>query len=355
MFRFREGLEILKGYRAEEGAWRIKLDANERAGRFPAAVEEALRARLAALALNRYPEMSQQRLKGKIAAGLGLKPENVVIGNGSSELLAALCHTFGGAGRKIVVPSPSFSMYPVYCQLADSQPVRVALEDDFTLAPDKVAAAAQDGPASLVLVCNPNNPTGGLTPAAAIEQILRDVDCPVAVDEAYGEFSGQSALDLMAKYPRLIVVRTFSKAYGLAGARVGYAVMAEEIARAVEKVLLPYHVNALSLAAAETVFDLAGEFGPGLAETVAERERLAAGLGGIRGVTVFPSATNFLLFRTAPAAELVQELAAKGIGIRDFSRTPGLAGCLRVTIGTSAENAAFLAAVRDFFQGRCPS
>ena len=354
MFRFREGLETIKGYSTDEGNWRIKLDANERAGKLPSAVEEAIRARLAGLTLNRYPEIDQSSLKARIAARLGCGLGNIVIGNGSSEILAALCYIFGGAGRKTVVPTPSFSMYPIYCKLAGSQSIKVALEEDFTLSPDKVVAAANIEQADFVLVCNPNNPTGGLMPMEAIEQILRGVRCPVAVDEAYGEFSGQSAIGLMEKYPNLIIVRTFSKAYGLAGGRVGYAIMAKEIAQMVGKVLLPYHVNVMSLAAAETVYDMYAEFGPGLARTVAERERLTAGLGGIRGVTVFPSATNFLLFRTDQAANLVIALEANGIGIRDFSNSPGLAGCLRVTVGTPNENTAFLAAVQEFFQGGRP-
>lgn len=351
MFRFREGLETMKGYGVEEGNWRIKLDANERGGKLPTVVEEAIRSRSAELALNRYPEITQASLKEKIAARLGVKPGNIVIGNGSSEILAALCYIFGGPGRKTVVPTPSFSMYPIYCKLAGSKAVKVELEKDFTLLPDKMIAAANSEQADFMLVCNPNNPTGGILPNEMIEKIISSVNCPVAVDEAYSEFSGQTAIALMDKCPNLIIVRTFSKAYGLAGARVGYAVMPEPVAQTVGKVLLPYHVNSMSLTAAEIVYDLYSEFGPSLARTVAERERLSAGLAGINGVTVFPSATNFILFRTEQAANLILALEAKSIAIRDFSKSPGLDGCLRVTVGTPDENAAFLAAVQEFSQG----
>jgi histidinol-phosphate aminotransferase len=172
----------------------------------------------------------------------------------------------------------------------------------------------------------------------------------VVVDEAYGEFAGQSAVDLLGKYPNLVIARTFSKAYGLASARVGFILAAREIIDLVGKVLLPYHLNAFSLAAAETVWDMRAEFVPGVARTIAERTRLTAALKAIPAVEVFPSAANFLLVRSGRAKDLAGYLGSRSIGVRDFSASPALAGCLRVTVGTAAENDAFLAAVREFSQ-----
>lgn len=351
MWQIRPGLDTIKSYHVPDIAWPVKLDANERAEALPPAVQARIAERLAAVAGNRYPEIGQHSLKKALADGLGLEPENIALGNGSSEVLAAICRVFGGVGRKIVYPHPSFSMYKIYCQLADSEPLTVELDARFTLAPEKVFTTALQEQAGLIILCNPNNPTGGAMAVEAVEYIVAGARCPVVVDEAYGEFSGQSALPLIGKYPNLIVARTFSKAYGLAAARVGYAVADREIIAAISKVLLPYHLNAFSLAAAEVAWEMRGEFAPGIARTVDERERMAAALRELPTIEVFPSATNFLLVRSARAKELAGYLAARGVGVRDFSAAPALAGCLRVTVGTVAENDVFLAATGNFIRG----
>lgn len=347
MWQVRAGLETLKSYTIEEGDWAIKLDANESALNLPEPVQRKLANRLAALPFNRYPEITQYGLRQKIAASVGLAAENVAIGNGSSQLLEALCYVFGGAGRKIVYPTPSFSMYPIYCKLADSLPVPVELEADFSLSPEKVLAAARREQANLIILCTPNNPTGTIMPLAAVEEVVAGAACPVVVDEAYWDFSGVTTVGLLAKYPNLIIARTFSKAYGLASARVGYALASKEIMTALSKVLLPFHINMMSLVAAETVYEARAQFAQVIASTVAERERLAAELGKIAGFRVYPSQTNFLLVKTGMAAELTAKLAARGICIRDFSNAPGLENCLRITVGTVAENDTFLKAVRE--------
>ncbi len=349
MWQIRPGLESVKSYHVPDIAWPVKLDANERAEDLPPRVKDAIVERLAAVAANRYPEIGQHTLKAALADGLGLAPENIALGNGSSEVLAALCRVFGGPGRKIVYPSPSFSMYPIYCLLADSLPVTVELDGDFVLAPEKVFTTALQEQAGLILLANPNNPTGGLMTTEAVEYIVAGARCPVVVDEAYGDFAGQSACKLLGKYPNLVIARTFSKAYGLAAARVGYIMADREIIALVSKMLLPYHLNAFSLAAATVAWELRAEFAPGIARTAAERERLAAALERMPAIEVFPSAANFLLIRSRQAKELAAYLAGQGIGVRDFSAAPRLEGCLRVTVGTMAENDAFLAAAGDFF------
>lgn len=346
----RAGLNTLKTYSIEEGDWAVKLDANECAHNLPALVRQRLAERLAALPFNRYPEITQYGLRRQIAASLGLEPDNVSIGNGSSQLLQALCFIYGGPGRKLIYPQPSFSMYGIYCRLADSQPVPLDLEPDFSLPPEKVLAAASREQASLIILCNPNNPTGTVTPLAEVEAVIAGAGCPVVVDEAYMEFSDQSALGLLGKYPNLIVARTFSKAYGLASARMGYALASREITAALGKVLLPYNIGMLSLVAAETVYEFRAEFAASIAATLAERERLAKAFRQWPDFEVFPSATNFLLVRTAAAGELATSLAAAGICIRDFSRAPGLENCLRITVGTAAENDTLLAVIRKFRQ-----
>lgn len=345
MFTPRLGLETLKSYSVEESNWRIRLDANERPADLPPAVKAKILEKLAVLPFNRYPELSAQSLKTTIGTDFGLSAANVIIGNGSSEILEAVCYAFGGAGRSIVYPSPSFSMYGIYAKLADSRPVPVELTADYTVDADKLLAAACENAAGIILLCNPNNPTGTVMPPEQVEYIVASTPSLVVVDEAYHEFYGKSSVNLLNKYTNLAIARTFSKAYGLAAARAGYLLADEAIVRTIGKVLLPYNVNALTLTAAETVFGMRGAFADSLAENRRERERLTAALSAVPGITVYPSQTNFLLIKSEQAAVLAARLSARGIGIRDFSKVPGLLGCIRITVGTPAENDAVLEAV----------
>ncbi|KYZ75197.1 histidinol phosphate aminotransferase [Anaerosporomusa subterranea] len=344
--KFRSGLEALQPYSIEEANWPIKLDANERTDGLPPTVAKVISERLAALPFNRYPEITAYSLRKKLAAAVGCTVEQIQVGNGSSELLAAICHVFGGSGHKIVYPEPSFSMYPVYIRLADSQPVPVKLESDYSLSIDAFRNQAQY--ADLAIVCNPNNPTGNVLPPDSIAELARELTCPLVVDEAYLEFYKTSAVDLLKTNKNLIIVRTFSKAYGLAAARIGYLLTSTDISAAVGKVLLPYHVNALSLLAAETVLDYQAEFVPGIEQIICERSRLANRLAGLPGITVFPSETNFLLIKTERSADLAALLATADIGIRDFSRSPGLVNCLRISIGSPSENNLVFSVIERF-------
>lgn len=346
----RPGLEQLKPYSVDESAFAVKLDANERCANLPPSVRADVVARLASMEFHRYPDMSMSALRTKIAAAMNVSPESVLLGNGSSELLAAMCYAFGGAGRSIVYPTPSFSMYSIYAKLADSNPVPVPLEAGFSLSVEKVITAAKSSQAKLVILCNPNNPTGNSMPSEDIEAVLAAVDCPVVVDEAYYEFYGHSSVAMLAKYPNLIIARTFSKAYGLAAARVGYLLAAPALTTVIGKVLLPYHVNALSLATAEIIFDRRKAFEPEIDNTVRERKRLADSLELIDGIQVFPSQTNFLLIKSTQAKALAEQLARNSIGIRDFGNAPGLEGCMRITVGTAEENNLLLKAISAFYE-----
>lgn len=344
--RFRPGIETLPSYHIDEADWKIKLDANERTEGLPARVAQRINERLALLPFNRYPEITAYTLRNQLANRMGCAIEQIQLGNGSSELLAAICHVFGGLGHKIIYPEPSFSMIPVYIRLADSQPVPVKLAADYSL--DLEAFIDQARQANLAIICNPNNPTGNVLPPDSIARLARELTCPLVVDEAYYEFYQISAADLLKDADNLIIVRTFSKAYGLAAARVGYLLTSVDISAAIGKVLLPYHLNALSLVAAETVLDYQAEFMPGIEQTIRERHRLSTCLASLSGISVFPSETNFLLIKTEQSAQLAAQLAAKGIGIRDFSRSPGLTDCLRITIGSPLENDMVIKLIENF-------
>ncbi|MBP2634536.1 MAG: hisC 2 [Firmicutes bacterium] len=345
MFQPRSGLEVLPTYSVEEISWPIRLDANESPYDMPPAVKAKVVETLSSLQFNRYPELTAHSLKTTIAAGFGLKAANVLVGNGSSEILEKLCYAFGGAGRSIVYPSPSFSMYKIYAKLADSKPVPVALNEDYTLDADALLEAAKQAEASVILLCNPNNPTGGVLPPEQIEYIVANTQSLVVIDEAYHEFYGKTSVDLLGKYQNVAIARTFSKAYGLASARIGFLLTSESIAQTLGKVILPYCVNALTLATAEIVYNMRQEYAAGIAENSRERIRMAAALSALDGITVYPSQTNFLLIKSDTISEIIEKLSAKGIGIRDFSKVPGLINCIRSGVGTPAENNAVLEAL----------
>lgn len=349
-YDYRPGLETLKPYSVEEKDWDIKLDANENPNNLPPLVRERVMNQLEYLAFNRYPDMGMKELRAQIAENFNTNVQNVQIGNGSSEIIMALCHIFGGPGRSIVFPVPSFSMYAVYAQLSDSQPVPVSLNEDFTVPVEKVLQAAEDSNAKLIILCNPNNPTGTVMPYEDIETIVSKAKCPVLVDEAYFEFYGESAIGLMAKYDNIIIARTFSKAYGLAAARVGYVLATASIISMLERALMPYHINALSLATAEILYQMRDEFMPGLEQMITERTRLANSLETIAGIKVYPSETNFILIKTEKGKELGAYLSEKNIGVRDFSSAPGLTNCIRLTIGTPLENDKLLQAITTFMR-----
>jgi histidinol-phosphate aminotransferase len=346
----RESLAKLQPYHVEDQAWAIKLDANENTSSLPSVVEQLIGKALVNTCLQRYPS-SDHKLRRLIAesyANLAISADNVAIGCGSSEILLALCQAFGGPGKKIVFPSPSFSMYGIYAQITDSIACPVSLNEDFSLPVTNFIAAAQS--ASLVLVCNPNNPTGNVVEPPAVEKILTAVACPVILDEAYMEFYGESAVKLLADYPQLIVARTFSKAYGLAAARVGYMLASRQLIEVTNKVLLPYHVNSLSLAVAEIVCQNQALFAESIAATIRERHSLSHELAKIPGLTVYPSQTNFILIRMEQAVQLERYLAAAGTAVRSFGKAPELTGCLRITVGTAAENNILLGQIKAFFQ-----
>lgn len=350
IFDFRPGLEKIKTYSVEEKEWDNKLDANESPNNLPPLVYERVMNQLEYLAFNRYPDIGMRDLRALIAEAFNTTVPNTLIGNGSSEILLALCQTFGGPGRSIVFPVPSFSMYGIYAQLTDSQAVPVELNEDFSLLPEKIVQAAEQADAKLIILCNPNNPTGTVIPMDDIEYIVSKAQCPVVVDEAYYEFYGQSAVQLMSKYNHLIVARTLSKAYGLAAIRVGYMLANTEIISMVDRVMMPYHMNALSLVTAQIVYQMRDEYMPLIEQIILERERLTALLQDLSEITVYPSETNFILIKMEKASELNAFLSAKNIGIRDFSKAPYLTNCIRVTVGTSLENDNLYKAIREFLK-----
>lgn len=352
MLKFRKGLAEMPSYDVTERDWKIKVNANECNLNLPPLVEERVMSRLSRVAFNRYPNEEPEYLKEQIADNFGLETNNVLLGNGSSEIIEKLFYCFGGGRHKIVFPQPSFSMYRIYAKAAEAEGIPVDLEDDYTLDADKFIKAVRDSRASLAVLCNPNNPTGTVTPLEKIKYIADNINCAFLVDEAYVEFYGSSAVSLLEKYPNLMVARTFSKAYGLASARVGYLLGNEAIIEMISKSYMPYHLNVLSCVTADIVYQMRHEYVPRIQMMVAERKRMAKQLKELKGFTVYPSETNFLLVKYEKAVKLNKYLEERGIGVRSFGNAPRLENCLRISMGTREENDTWFKAIKDFVEER---
>ncbi|MEW5762144.1 MAG: histidinol-phosphate transaminase [Bacillota bacterium] len=340
----RPALRAMVPYRVPEHRGVIKLDANENPYPFPPAVQAAVLAAVNGRAFTRYPDGAARELREALARYTGVAPENVLVGNGSDEVILNLLLTFG-TGRRVVIAAPTFSMYRLHAVVAGAEPVEVPCRADFAVDAAALAAAARE--AAVLILCSPNNPTGNVTPLEVIEELLGNCPGLVVVDEAYAEFAGVSAVELLPRRPRLVLLRTFSKAFGLAGLRVGYMLADADVVEGVWRVKQPFNVNTFSQRAALAVLRHPEPFREQIRAICRDRDALYEELRRVPGVTAFPSRANFILFRTPlPAAEVYEGLLGRGILIRNVDG-PLLPGCLRVTVGRPEENARFLAALRE--------
>lgn len=342
-------LRTLEPYDPNFTPTRVNLSANENTYDVPASARALIDEALAATPTNRYPDPMSNDLRDELAAWHGVSRENVIVGNGGDELLYNFLLAFGGPDRTLVNVPPTFSEYAFFASLTQTG-VRDVWRDPETLLPRADELVAVAGEASLVILTSPNNPTGDV---AALELVARVCDaCPglVMVDEAYGEFAGPatSAEALLSEHDNLLVLHTLSKAFALAGARCGYVIAAPDVIDALAAVRQIYSVNVLTQAAALAAVRARAEFDPTVEKIVSERSRLHESLARVEGVRVWPSEGNFVLARMAGASRVRERLCdERSILVRDFSCAPGLADCLRITVGTPEENDAVIEALSE--------
>ena len=295
-------------------------------------------------AFNRYPDPRQKALKKKISSIKGVPVENIFLGNGSDEAIDLCYRIFCRPGvDSAVTIAPSYGMYKVCAQTNDVALEEVLLEEDFSLDTGKVLSACRRTGAKLLFVCSPNNPTSNAFPLEQIEEILSRLDGIMVLDEAYVDFSSLgSALGLLSRYGNLIILQTLSKAWGMAGLRVGLAFSSKEIISYFDKVKYPYNINVLAQRTALGALDRR-VLDAHVREILSQRARLEKVLPTLPGVEkVFPSEGNFLLVRFTDPDKVYDELVDKGIIVRNRSRVALCSGCLRITVGTPAENDALL-------------
>jgi histidinol-phosphate aminotransferase len=317
------------------------MDANTNLFGPPPALRAVAR-RIGRLAINQYPSGNSDPLRDALAARWGVRRENVAVGNGSDELFDLVMKAFVNPGDRVAFPVPSFVMYPFYGGVNFGRLAPVPLREGFALDVDGILETG----AKVTVIASPNSPTGNAFPPRALESVIRRSAGIVVIDEAYAEFCGQELVRTAARHPRLIVTRTFSKAYGLAGLRVGYAVGSEAAIDALLRVKPPFNVGAFAEAAA--VAALKGRrFVDRVVRVIrAERARVAAALRAM-GARPHPSDANFLLVDVGrPSDAVARALGGAGFLVRRMSDWPGLETCLRVTLGPPALNDRFLRALR---------
>ncbi|HSP16282.1 MAG TPA: histidinol-phosphate transaminase [Thermoanaerobaculia bacterium] len=346
----RAAVAAMTAYTLELREADTKLNQNENPFDFPVELKQQLADAIVRRAWNRYPDFESNALRSAIASAYGLTTENILVGNGSNELLAAAIGTFVGPGTPVVIPRPTFTLYEKLVTVAGGSIISVDIDPRSGLLP--LESMLVEG--AVVIVCSPNNPTGGVLPAGGIERLL-DCGATVLFDRAYGDFAGDGApasagespakagAPFSAPHDRLVTFSTFSKAWGLAGLRVGWLASTAATAREVRKVKLPYSLNIVSEAAAVMALQNGQLRDANVARIVRERDRMFAAMREI--VECFPTRANFITFRTRKP--LFEDFCARGILVRDVSSYCGLAGCLRVSIGTTEDNDRFLEALKE--------
>ncbi|MDJ0738274.1 MAG: histidinol-phosphate transaminase [Gammaproteobacteria bacterium] len=351
----RAEIRALRAYHVQPAQGLIKLDAMENPYTWPAELRAAWTEVLQAADVNRYPDPTAAALTAPLRDVMGV-PEDmrVILGNGSDELIQMIAMSLAGPSRSVLSVEPGFVMYRMIATFCGMRYVGVPLAAaDFSLDLAAVLQAIDAHQPAVVFLAYPNNPTGNLFDAAAIEQVIRAAPGLVVVDEAYAPFTDATFMPRLGEFDNLVVMRTVSK-MGLAGLRLGLLAGPAEWLDEFDKVRLPYNINVLTQASAAFALRHKAVFDAQTAAIRTERPRLAAALAEHDGVTVFASDANFLLVRTPPGRARVwfDGLRERGVLIKNLDGAhPLLADCLRPTVGTPAENDALIAALREVVEG----
>jgi len=353
----RDDLRDVTPYGAPQLDVPVRLNTNETALPPPAVFLTELADRLRSLELNRYPDRDAVALRAALGAREDLATDRVWAANGSNEVLLQLLQAYGGQGRCALIFRPGYSMYPELCRTTATTAHVVELADDGRLTPEIVAGPVRDvvdaHRPTVTLLANPNNPTGALIGHDVLRALHAAVPGLLVVDEAYIEFApeGASARVLLDELPRLVVSRTFSKAFRLAGLRLGYLLGPTQVVEDLLRVRLPYHLDAITQLAGLVALEQESAFLDHRQETADERDRMAEAIRSLPGVRVLPSSANFLLLRS-DRTDVFERLIEHGVLVRDLSSAVGRPGTSRVTVGTPEENDRLIAALTAVLEQR---
>ena len=329
----------------------VKLNQNESPWDTPHEVKEETLRRVALRPWSRYPAFAPQQLHEKLAQHCGWIAEGIVAGNGSNELIQALLMATISDGKRVLISEPTFALYRQIATILGADVISVPPTPDLNYDARALVTTIQTQSPDITIICSPNNPTGCLISRTDLVSILKASEGLVVVDEAYGEFAGDTVVPLLRQHSNLIVLRTFSKAMAMAGLRIGYLLAGPELVTEISKAVLPYNLNLISQTAAEVALEMYKHKLKPLVELIRrERERLSAELQTISGLSPFRSHANFILIRSSIVpARVYQELVRRKLLIRDVSSYPLLQDCFRVSVGTPEENDLLISALREIF------
>lgn len=350
--KVRPDLEAVEPYISPQQPARFRMNTNEAPYPPPAALIEEVTRGTETIALNRYPDRDAVNLVDAIAAHSGWPSDGLWVANGSNEVFMHLFLAFGGPGRSSLTFEPTYSLHTLIPRIAGTRTVQVLRDDNFTIDLDAAVKTIDAQRPDIVIVCSPNNPTGGCESTATIEALLEAAPGLVVVDEAYGEFDDHehSSRSLLEDRPNLAITKTFSKAWRLAGVRIGYMLAAPALIAELARVRLPYHLSAITQLVGVSAIDHAEETLEMVRSIATERDRIAVELGAL-GVKVYPSKANFVLFEVGDPDDVWQKLLDQGVLVRNYSGAVGLEKCLRVTAGLPEETDAFIAAMEVALDG----
>lgn len=352
--RPRDDVALMAGYHSPQIDVEVRLNTNEAPESPPLGFTKRVGEALESITWNRYPDRSAAALRDALGSLHGVEAQRIFPANGSNEVLQTLLLTFGGAGRTAAVWEPTYALHSHIARLTGTVVAEGERADDFTIDMNEVERIFAESNPSIAFLCSPNNPTGvadGIETVISVLDLARSNDCLLVVDEAYGQFASSSALDLLGEDVPLVVTRTFSKTWSMAAARLGYLVGPSWVVAELDKVVLPYHLDAFKQVAGVIATSFVDEMDARVARLVAERERLVAKMIELP-VDVWPSESNFVLFRPRgrDGGEVWNELLQRSVLVRNCSSWPRLSGCLRVTVGTPEEDDLFLTALGEILR-----
>lgn len=344
-------VRALAGYEAPpQGKVIAKLNQNENPYDLPESMKKEILDEMGSLAWTRYPTYGAPVLQEKLAERYKLNPDQILVGHGSNQLLYATATAVIAPDDPIVISPPSFSLFELITQIYRGRIVSIFQKEGFVYDADKLLEAVRT--AKLTLICSPNNPTGKIMDLDLLDQILDQTAGLVLWDEAYGEFWGESAIPLIGKHPNLLVMRTFSKALGMAGIRIGYLMGNADLIREIRKVIVPYNINLFNQIAATRMLENADWIETHIQKIVSERQFLFEEMKKIPGIIPYPSKANFISFKTEDGPGILGKLKEQGILVRNMGSYVMMENCLRVTVGKPEENRIFIESLRKLVGGQ---
>ncbi len=343
----KESVKKLKPYIVKDKEIDIKLDANENPYNIINELKEDIFKGLNSLDFNRYPDNDAKNLKGALAQYCGVNTYNIICGNGSDEIISSIINAFVDKNETVLTHSPTFGMYKITTEIAGGKIIEIDSEEDFKIDVDPIIDSANKNNAKIIFLCNPNNPTGAIIAREDIIKVLENTDSIVVVDEAYYEFYGESVINLIDEYEKLIVLRTLSKAYGLAGLRIGYGVSNKKMIDILNTVKSPYNLNSISQIMGVKLLENKEIISNIIDKIIENREELIKELKKFSSLTVYPTYSNFILVKAENYDEIIKVLEKNKISVRNYGVEGNLGKCIRISVGTKEENKRLLNILKE--------